>query len=61
MPCTQPSSQRTRPVRLTDVPREQRLQAAHQVIRHEADPWERLRIMLLADNPPPSLVAYLRP
>lgn len=55
------SPQRCVPVRLVDVPKATRLAAAHRAIKVETDPDVRLEIMLLAERPPRSLVAWIRP
>ena len=61
MSCLQPSRQRCIPVRVVDVPREVRMKAARSVANVETDPLEKLRVMLLAWNPPSTLVAWIRP
>lgn len=61
MSCLRPSAQRTIAVRLADVPIEKRRFAASLAIRDEHDPMERLRIKLLAEFPPKTLVAWIRP
>lgn len=61
MSCLRPSTQRTVPVRLIDVPIERRRFAASMAIKEEPDPTERLRIKLLAEFPPKTLVAWVRP
>ena len=49
------------PVRLIDVPLRERRLGANRAVATETDPLERLKIRLLAEFPPPTLVAWIRP
>lgn len=53
-----PDSRRIKPVKLADVPKPDRMRAARKACRYEEDPWERLRILMLAEEPG-DLVAWI--
>jgi len=53
------SAQRTRPVRVADVPLDVRRRAASEACRHEHDLMEALKIRRLAEHPG-DLVAWVR-
>ena len=61
MSLLRPSEQRCVPVRLIDVPLHERRLGANRAVSDEPDPMERLKIRLLAEWPPPTLVAWIRP
>ncbi len=50
-PLTSATSRRIRPVRLTDIPVEERMKAAYQAMRHEDDMNARADIFLAALDP----------
>lgn len=51
MPLTEPSARRLRPVRLTDIPLEQRMKAAHSLLRGITDGTEAQELLAVALEP----------
>jgi hypothetical protein len=59
--CLTPSKRRTVPVRLIDVPLEQRLSGARLAVKWAADPDEAMDILRIALFPRADLVAWVKP
>lgn len=55
-----PDSRRIIPVRVADVPLEERRKAAGVAARHEVDPYEAVRIRMVAEEPG-DLIAWVAP
>jgi hypothetical protein len=60
MPLTEPSARRLRPVRLTDVPLEQRIAAAHQALKGCKD-GDEAQALLAAALTPSDKVYFVTP